>query len=217
MLSKLTLLAVLLLVETSVGAAFAQGMAGYDPDQFPAIRGKVAQYSLTPRGEVDGLILDDGTGSPPATASRCATGLHDQARRSGHRARVEGAGDPDDRRRFRFQRRKRPVRHRQRPVRASRQRTELASERTRQGTTARKTRRTEWRAAGRWDDNSLTARRGGSFGIAACSRPTALRDRVRDDESTRQGDCRAADRAKSVSTGANTDTTTATGSGTRPP
>ena len=43
------------------GAARGQGIAGADPDQIPAIHGKAAQYSLTPRGEVDGLILDDGT------------------------------------------------------------------------------------------------------------------------------------------------------------
>jgi hypothetical protein len=61
MLCKPTLFAVLLLAASSAGAALAQGVAGYDPDQFPAVRAKVAQYSLTPRGEVDGLILDDGT------------------------------------------------------------------------------------------------------------------------------------------------------------
>lgn len=33
----------------------------YDPAQLPEIKGKVAQYSLTPRGDVDGLILADGT------------------------------------------------------------------------------------------------------------------------------------------------------------
>ena len=33
----------------------------YDPAQLPATKGRVAQYSLTPRGDVDGLILDDGT------------------------------------------------------------------------------------------------------------------------------------------------------------
>jgi hypothetical protein len=42
-------------------AALGQGVAVHDADQFPAIQGKVAQYSLTPRGEVDGVILDDGT------------------------------------------------------------------------------------------------------------------------------------------------------------
>jgi hypothetical protein len=43
------------------GAALAQNAAVYDPNQLPATRGKVAQYSLTPRGDVDGLILTDGT------------------------------------------------------------------------------------------------------------------------------------------------------------
>ncbi len=33
----------------------------FDPAQFPETKGKVAQYTLNPRGEVDGLILDDGT------------------------------------------------------------------------------------------------------------------------------------------------------------
>lgn len=33
----------------------------YDTDQLPAFHGKVASYSLTPRDEVDGVILDDGT------------------------------------------------------------------------------------------------------------------------------------------------------------
>ncbi len=45
----------------AVGVAVAQSAATYDPAQLPAIKGKVAQYSLTPRGDVDGLILADGT------------------------------------------------------------------------------------------------------------------------------------------------------------
>ena len=42
-------------------AAVAQTTPAYDPAQLPATKGRVAQYSLTPRGDVDGLILDDGT------------------------------------------------------------------------------------------------------------------------------------------------------------
>jgi hypothetical protein len=42
-------------------AALAQPAATYDPQQLPAITGQVAQYSLTPRGDVDGVILQDGT------------------------------------------------------------------------------------------------------------------------------------------------------------
>src|SRR5579871_4898856 len=33
----------------------------WDPAQLPEIRGTVKQYTLTPRGDVDGLILTDGT------------------------------------------------------------------------------------------------------------------------------------------------------------
>jgi hypothetical protein len=33
----------------------------WDPTQLPATRGTVKQYTLTPRGDVDGLILNDGT------------------------------------------------------------------------------------------------------------------------------------------------------------
>jgi hypothetical protein len=58
---KQILLVILLLVAGSGAPTLGQGVAGYDPEQFPAIQGKVAQYSLTPRGDVDGLILDDGT------------------------------------------------------------------------------------------------------------------------------------------------------------
>src|SRR5205809_8135806 len=46
----------------SGAAAYAQ-TAGplWDPTQLPATRGTVKQYTLTPRGDVDGLILSDGT------------------------------------------------------------------------------------------------------------------------------------------------------------
>ncbi len=35
--------------------------SNFDPAQLPETKGKVAQYTLTPRGDVDGLILEDGT------------------------------------------------------------------------------------------------------------------------------------------------------------
>ena len=41
-------------------AATAPGPV-YDPAGLPATKGTVARYSLTPRGDVDGLILGDGT------------------------------------------------------------------------------------------------------------------------------------------------------------
>jgi hypothetical protein len=49
------------LLAGGTGVAVAQNAATYDPGQLPAIHGKVAEYSLTPRGDVDGLILADGT------------------------------------------------------------------------------------------------------------------------------------------------------------
>lgn len=49
------------IVTGGVGAAMAQNATTYDPAQLPAIQGKVAGYSLTPRGDVDGVLLTDGT------------------------------------------------------------------------------------------------------------------------------------------------------------
>jgi hypothetical protein len=37
------------------------GTPRYDPAQLPSFSGKVQQFTLTPRGEIDGLILTDGT------------------------------------------------------------------------------------------------------------------------------------------------------------
>ena len=42
-------------------AAAGPASTSYDPAQLPSVRGKVAEYSLSPRGEVDGLILADNT------------------------------------------------------------------------------------------------------------------------------------------------------------
>ncbi len=52
-----------------LAGTLASGMAVYaqnagplwDPTQLPATKGTVKQYTLTPRGDVDGLILTDGT------------------------------------------------------------------------------------------------------------------------------------------------------------
>ena len=46
------------------GAGLAYGQAGlftYDPSQLPETKGTLKQYTLSPRGDVDGLILTDGT------------------------------------------------------------------------------------------------------------------------------------------------------------
>ncbi len=43
------------------GVAAAQGVSTYDPAQLPVFHGHVAQYDLSSRGGVDGIILDNGT------------------------------------------------------------------------------------------------------------------------------------------------------------
>ena len=58
---RLALLGATLIAGAAGAAAVAQTAPTYDPVQLPATKGRVAQYSLTPRGDVDGLILDDGT------------------------------------------------------------------------------------------------------------------------------------------------------------
>jgi hypothetical protein len=60
MSTRYILLATTLFAMTAT-AVIAQPVATYDPQQLPAIQGQVAQYSLTPRGDVDGVILQDGT------------------------------------------------------------------------------------------------------------------------------------------------------------
>src|ERR1700728_2995976 len=39
----------------------ATQVAVYDPQQFPAIRGEIERLTLTARGDIDGVILKDGT------------------------------------------------------------------------------------------------------------------------------------------------------------
>ncbi len=58
---RLALLGATLIAGAAGAAAVAQTTPSFDPAQLPATKGRVAQYSLTPRGDVDGLILDDGT------------------------------------------------------------------------------------------------------------------------------------------------------------
>src|SRR5579875_3896071 len=33
----------------------------YNPQQFPAVHGTLEHYTLTPRGDVDGFVMSDGT------------------------------------------------------------------------------------------------------------------------------------------------------------
>jgi hypothetical protein len=46
----------------------------YDPQQLPVQRGQVQQFTLTPRGDIDGLILTDGTEvkTPPHLSTEIA-------------------------------------------------------------------------------------------------------------------------------------------------
>jgi hypothetical protein len=46
----------------------------YDPQQLPAYRGQVQLFTLTPRGDIDGLILSDGTEvkTPPHLSTQIA-------------------------------------------------------------------------------------------------------------------------------------------------
>ena len=58
---RATLLLGTVLLAGGTAVAVAQGSGLFDPAQLPTTKGVVAQYDLTPRGDVDGLILQDGT------------------------------------------------------------------------------------------------------------------------------------------------------------
>lgn len=50
----------------------------YDVQQLPAYEGQVQQFTLTPRGDIDGLILTDGTEvkTPPHLSTELAYSVH---------------------------------------------------------------------------------------------------------------------------------------------
>jgi hypothetical protein len=56
------------------GSTIAQSPPLYDPQQLPVQRGEVQQFTLTPRGDIDGLILADGTEvkTPPQLSTAMA-------------------------------------------------------------------------------------------------------------------------------------------------
>lgn len=58
---RYALLAATLIAAGVLSAALAQKEPVYDPAQLPEVKGKVAQYLLNPRGDVDGFLLADGT------------------------------------------------------------------------------------------------------------------------------------------------------------
>jgi hypothetical protein len=74
---KAILLAGTLMIGIS-GVAGAQLASTYDPAQLPEVKGKVALYTLTPRGDVDGLILEDGTEVhfPPTSSTELVFAVH---------------------------------------------------------------------------------------------------------------------------------------------
>jgi hypothetical protein len=71
-----------LLATTALGAgavAYSQNMSQiWDASQLPVNSGTVRQYTLTPRGDVDGLILNDGTEVkvPPYLAGQIVYSIH---------------------------------------------------------------------------------------------------------------------------------------------
>lgn len=52
-------------------------LSEFDPAQLPEIKGRIAQFSLTPGGEIEGLILADGTEvqTPPFLSTQLAYSL----------------------------------------------------------------------------------------------------------------------------------------------
>jgi hypothetical protein len=65
----------------------APGDPVYNPDQLPSFSGKVQQFTLTPRGDIDGFILADGTEvkTPPHLSTQIAATL-----RSGDAVTIHG-------------------------------------------------------------------------------------------------------------------------------
>jgi hypothetical protein len=55
-------------------AARAQDASAYDPAQLPAYHGQVQLFTLTPRGDIDGVVLTDGTEvkTPPHLSTQMA-------------------------------------------------------------------------------------------------------------------------------------------------
>ena len=77
------LLLALLLATTTLGtgaAAYSQTATGqiWNSSQLPVVSGTVRQYTLTPRGDIDGLILNDGTEVkvPPHLTGQIAYSIH---------------------------------------------------------------------------------------------------------------------------------------------
>src|SRR6201984_2045465 len=74
--TQMLLSALLATTAVTVGAAASSQTMGpvCDASQLPESRGTVRQYTLTPRGDIDGLILSDGTEvkTPPHLSTELA-------------------------------------------------------------------------------------------------------------------------------------------------
>jgi hypothetical protein len=66
--------------------AATAGAPLYDPQQLPAEEGQVQQFTLTPRGDIDGLILSDGTEvkTPPHLSTDMAYSIRQGDRVTSH-------------------------------------------------------------------------------------------------------------------------------------
>jgi hypothetical protein len=82
MRARYRLLLTTVLATTALGvgaAAYSQNLSQtWDASQLPMISGTVRQYTLTPRGDVDGLILNDGTEVkvPPHLTGQIVYSIH---------------------------------------------------------------------------------------------------------------------------------------------
>src|SRR4051794_40803118 len=58
----------------ATGGVWGANTPLYDPGQMPAFKGRMQQFTLTPRGDIDGLILADGTEvkTPPHLSTQLA-------------------------------------------------------------------------------------------------------------------------------------------------
>src|SRR5882724_3099515 len=92
---RIRLLIGALAAASTLGAVAVYGQVAnyvWDPSQLPETKGTVKQYTLTPRGDVDGLILNDGTevNLPPHLSSQVVYAIRpgDAVTVRGLRARV---------------------------------------------------------------------------------------------------------------------------------
>jgi len=187
---KYALLAATLIAAGASGVALAQRGPVYDPAQLPEVKGKVAQYLLTPRADVVGVILTDGGLRRPAPLR--AACLCREAGRCGDHPRAEGEGDTDGHGSLGDQRRHRRHCHR----RATRADDAIRGDRQGEGAVALAARRCGRRAAGGRHHRPPAAARGAEIRRRPCSGQgfvragLRLRRRARQDHRRADAGCR---------------------------